>query len=112
MKNIIAIFGLLLVFTFVSTNLLRAEDTNISEVNIKTSATCDMCKTKIEKYVNKMEGIQKSDLNLDSKIIYVKFDKTKVTVEDIKNTIKDLGYNADEVKRDERAYKKLPKCCK
>jgi copper chaperone CopZ len=112
MKNIIAIFGLLLVFTFVSTNLLRAEDTNISEVNIKTTATCDMCKTKIEKYVNKMEGIQKSDLNLDSKIIYVKFDKTKVTVEDIKNTIKDLGYNADEVKRDERAYKKLPKCCK
>lgn len=112
MKNTIAIFGVLFAFLFLFAGNSFAEEKNISEVNIKTSATCDMCKSKIEKYVNKMEGILKSDLNLDSKVLYVKYDNTKVNTEDIKSKIKDLGYNADEVKRDEKAYKKLPKCCK
>lgn len=110
MKNLISIMGLLLVITFFTTSVF-AENKNLSEVNIKTSAVCETCKSKIEKYVNKMEGIEKSNLNLETKILYVQFDKSKVSVEDIKTKIRDLGYDADEVKRDERAYKKLPKCC-
>lgn len=112
MKNIIALFGLLFLFTYFTSSNLIAADNNQTEVKIKTSAVCESCKARIEKVVNKMDGVVSSDLNLESKILTVKYDKTKISVDEIRNKIKDTGYDADQVKKDERAYKKLPACCK
>ena len=33
-------------------------------------------------------------------------------IENIKTTIANLGYDAEDIEADESAYKKLPKCCK
>ena len=33
-------------------------------------------------------------------------------IENVKTAIANAGYDADDVKADEGAYKKLPKCCK
>jgi len=112
MKNIIAIFGLLFVFSFLASSNLIAANNNQVEVKIKTSAVCESCKARIEKVVNKLEGVVSSDLNLEDKVLTVNYDKTKINVDEIRNKIRDTGYNADEVKKDERAYKKLPACCK
>jgi copper chaperone CopZ len=112
MKNILAIFGLLFVFSFLASSHLTAAENNTVEVKIKTSAVCESCKARIEKVVNKMEGVVNSDLNLEDKVLTVNYDKTKINVDEIRNKIRDTGYNADEVKKDERAYKKLPGCCK
>lgn len=84
----------------------------IEKVEIKTSAICEHCKERIEGALDKMDGVKKSDLDLDTKIVKVEFDSEKISVDKIKTEITKTGYNADELKRDFKAYKKLPKCCK
>ncbi len=82
-----------------------------SEVKIKTSAQCDDCKGRIEKKVREMKGVSKADLDLDSKVLTVEYDATKTTPEKIRMVIASIGYDADDVKANEHAYKALPKCC-
>ncbi len=82
-----------------------------SEIKIKTSAQCDMCKETIEKAMAYEKGVKTSDLNVDTKICTVKYDATKTTPEKIKLAISKVGYDADEVKADQKAYAKLSPCC-
>ncbi|MBX3044620.1 MAG: heavy-metal-associated domain-containing protein [Candidatus Kapabacteria bacterium] len=83
-----------------------------STIEIKTSAICEHCKENIEKALNKVAGVEKSNLDLDTKVATVKYDSTRTNVDELRNAISKAGYNADDVKRDGRAYKRLPKCCK
>lgn len=98
---------LMLVFATV----IVAAQVKITESKIKTSAECEKCKARIEKAVNSMEGVQSSDLEVESKVITVKYDSSKISLDKIKGKISETGYNADEVISDKRAYKRLPKCC-
>ena len=83
-----------------------------SEIKIKTSAMCDMCKESIEKALAFEKGVKSSDLNVDTKVCTVKYDATKTTTDKIKIAISKAGYDADDVKADPKAYNKLSPCCK
>jgi copper chaperone CopZ len=98
---------------FIFLGILNAQEQNstIKEAKIKTTAECEMCKERIEKNVNKLEGIKSSNLDVPSKVFTVKYDEKEVDLDKIRNTISKLGYDADEVKANVKAYKKLPKCC-
>lgn len=82
-----------------------------STVKIKTSAECDMCKTRIEKEVGLMKGVKKAVLDLDTKVLTVEYNSKKTSPEKIRAAIAALGYDADEVKANNRATQKLPHCC-
>lgn len=116
MKNIIIIF-----IAFFAINLSaqieitktdEVAETGIRTAKFKTSAECGMCKKRIEKALGKVEGITYSKLNVPTKILKVKYDSDKLCEEDIRHAIAAVGYDADDVEADEKAYKKLPKCCK
>ena len=81
-------------------------------VKIKTSAICDMCKNRIELAVNNLEGVKKSLLNLDSKVIKVKYNTDKLSETDIRAAIADAGYDADDMPKNLEAFEVLPGCCK
>lgn len=81
-------------------------------VKIKTSAMCDMCKNRIELVVNNLDGVKKSLLSLDTKIIKVKYDADKLSETDIRAAIADAGYDADDMPANIEAYNVLPACCK
>jgi len=83
-----------------------------SEIKIKTSAQCGMCKETIEKAMAFEKGVKTSDLNVDTKVVTVKYDAAKTSPEKIKLAISKVGYDADEVKADPKAYSKLSPCCK
>lgn len=80
-------------------------------VNIKTSAICGMCKKKIEGAVKTVEGVEEAVLNMNSKQLKVKYNPEKTSPDQIRKVIADTGYHADDVKRNEDAYNKLPECC-
>ncbi len=108
--NLYAVISIIaFAFLILGANLF-AQD-NLKKAEIKTSAECDMCKDRIEKAVNKLEGIKSADLVVDTKVFKVSYDETKVTLKEIKEKIASVGYDADDVKKDPRAYKRLPKCC-
>ncbi len=112
MKRYFGIFLALILTVSLANISARAEETKFQTVKIQTSAVCDNCKTRIEKAVNKLDGIQKSDLDLETKIITISYEPAKVNVEKIKTLIAKTGYDADEMKADKKAYTKLPSCCK
>jgi copper chaperone CopZ len=84
----------------------------IQAIQIKTSAVCDMCKETLEKAMAFEKGVKDSNLDVDSKILTVKFDPKRTSPERIKKAITLTGYDADDMPADSAAYKKLDPCCK
>jgi copper chaperone CopZ len=108
-KTIIALLSLL--FIIAKTGVAQKTEKYI-EVKIKTSAVCDMCKTAIENSLVFSKGVKKADLNVETKIVTVVYNSDKTTVDAIKKTINNTGYDADDLPANEKKYKKLPACCK
>ena len=86
-------------------------DKNV-EIKIKTSAVCGMCKDRIEQGLAFEKGIKDVNLDVETKIATIKYNPSKTTPDEIRKAISKLGYDADDVLADEKAYEKLPKCCK
>jgi len=64
-----------------------------NEVNVKIGGmTCAMCVKAIEKALGDLNGVRSVVANLGSESAKIVFDPQKVTVEDIKRVIEDVGY--------------------
>ncbi len=105
-KLILSLIALILIFK------ANAQDATTAELKIKTSAICSMCKTTIEKYMAFEKGVKKSSLDVDSKMLTVSYNPQKTTPEKLRIAVSKSGYDADDVKADPKAYKKLDECCK
>ncbi|MGK7392255.1 MAG: heavy-metal-associated domain-containing protein [Candidatus Cyclobacteriaceae bacterium M2_1C_046] len=82
------------------------------ELNIKTSAVCEMCKVTLEKEMIFEKGVKKSNLDVESKILYVVYNPKKTDPETIRKRIALIGYDADSVKTTPEAIMKLDPCCR
>src|ERR1041385_2055417 len=115
MKTLKAIAILAVIFTFVSAKISaqtsETSSSGNSVVKIKTSAECDMCKERIEKQVSLMKGVKKADLDLATKVLTVEYKAKKTSPNKIRKVISDIGYDADDVKANNKANKNLPACC-
>jgi mercuric ion binding protein len=80
-------------------------------VEIKTNAECGMCKDRIEGELNYVKGVRFAELDVDSKVLTVKYNTNKIDSAAIKQKISKIGYSADEVPADPEAQKQLPVCC-
>lgn len=67
---------------------------NKAELKI-TGMSCAACSAKIEKKLNKIEGINKAAVNLATERASMEFDASKVRLSDIVKTIQLLGYEAE-----------------
>ncbi|MFT4412889.1 heavy metal translocating P-type ATPase [Fredinandcohnia humi] len=67
--------------------------TEKAEFNI-TGMTCAACATRIEKGINKMEGVTRASVNLALESATVEFNPSGVTVGDIIQKVEKLGYGA------------------
>jgi len=81
-------------------------------VMITTSAQCGMCKERIEKAMAYERGVVKSELDLSDKVLTVVYKTRKTGPDKIRKAVSQVGYDADDVKANERVYSKLPACCK
>lgn len=78
---------------------------------IKTNAECGQCKERMEGKLNYMKGISFAELDYETRELTVKFRTDKITLDEIRKIISELGYDADEVKANPEAQAKLPMCC-
>ena len=78
---------------------------------IITSAICGDCKARIEEKLNFTKGIIYAEQNLQTKELVVKYKPNKISKEEILKLISLVGYAADDVPADKKAYEELPKCC-
>jgi len=104
MKKFVMIFALVAI--------AYAANAQTGTVEIKTSAICGMCKSTIERALAFEKGVEKSNLDVKTKIVTVQYDAGKTNPDKIRQCIAKAGYNADDVKREEKSYAKLDDCCK
>ncbi|MFS0784384.1 heavy metal translocating P-type ATPase [Bacillus sp. 1P06AnD] len=57
-----------------------------------TGMTCAACSTRIEKGLNKMEGVDKANVNLALERTTISYDPSKLKPEDLQSKIEKLGY--------------------
>jgi mercuric ion binding protein len=85
----------------------------IQTVTISTpTVQCEMCKKRIEAFLDKEDGVSKSVVDFKRKQTKVTFYTDRTNIENIKTAIANVGYDADDVTANEETYQKLPKCCK
>lgn len=112
-KKIAQVFLLVLMGLFFSVELSAQEkESKYETVTIQTSAICDQCKTRLEKNISFEKGVKSVVLDEKTKELTITFKKEKNDKEKLKKAITKVGYDADEMPADEKAYNRLPDCCK
>ena len=103
--------ALLILMTTFSMNVALAQK-GMQTVEIKTSSVCGMCKTTIEKQMAFTKGVTSADLNVETSVLTVSFNRKKTSVEKIRKAINAVGYDADDSPATPEAYDNLHGCCK
>lgn len=80
-------------------------------LQIQTSAQCGDCKERIEGALNQSKGVVYAELNLETKVVEVKFKPAKTNKETLQMVLVNTGYQADDKKANPEALKALPLCC-
>ncbi len=76
-------------------------ENNIKQTSYKiTGMTCAACSARIEKVINKMEGVEEANVNLALEKSVIKYDPDKVTEEDFEKKIEALGYGVVKEKKE------------
>lgn len=81
------------------------------EAIFKTTAECGDCKERIEGKLNYTKGVVFADLDYKTQMLTVKYKKEKISLDEIKKIVSELGYDIDDVKANPEAQKALPLCC-
>ena len=77
----------------------------------KVYGSCGMCENRIEKAANSVNGVSSAEWDKSSKIITVKFDASKTSLDSIHNAIAAVGHDTEKAKAKDDVYNELPKCC-
>lgn len=98
-------------------NTVIAQKSNQKAV-IKTTLHCDHCREcetcglKFKTEMLKITGVKMYELDDKAMTFTVYYNPKKTDLQAIKVAISKLGYDADEVKADAKAYESLDGCCK
>lgn len=107
-KAIVSLFALT-GFAYSASTQVKASLT----AKIKTPTVgCEDCKTRIETYLKRYDGVTYVMVNWRRKETTVKYLTDRINIEEIKTAIANTGYDADDVPANEDSYKRLPKTCK
>jgi periplasmic mercuric ion binding protein len=83
-----------------------------SDLKMKSSVVCGQCKDRVEAGLAYEKGVKEVTVDLEKKEVTVKYNPGKTSPAEIRTALSKLGYDADDVKADPKAYQKLPACCK
>lgn len=80
---------------------------------IKTpDAACEPCKERIEKYVGRQYGVTAVKVDIKKRTTTVNWITDRTNIEEIKTSIANAGFDADDVTAEITTYNRLPSCCK
>lgn len=86
----------------------------VGKAVIKTpTILCEKCQERVEFFLTKSTpGVTSVAVNIRKKTTTVTWLNDRTTLENIKTTIANLGFDADDIEAEEYAFKRLPKECK
>jgi periplasmic mercuric ion binding protein len=94
-----------------TTNSTVTEVVNgVTTSTFKVWGNCEMCKETIEGSL-KVTGVSKADWNVDTKMMTVSYDSSRISLDQIQKNIAGVGYDTEKYKGDDKAYHELAECC-
>ncbi len=104
------ILSIIAAFIFISGS--HAQVKPVQKAVIQTpNLQCELCKDRIEKRLFKEPGISAIKADYRRHTVAVTFISDRTNIENIKTSLANLGYDADDVTADD-AYKSVPKTCR
>ena len=110
MKKIATII-LITVFALGSNKSIAQKVKKVETIIIKTSSQCGTCKAAIEKAMAFEKGVTSSKLDIETAELTVNYKPKKTNPSKIRLAISEVGYDADDIKANKKAYDNLPSCC-
>ncbi|MFT6715385.1 MAG: mercuric ion binding protein [Saprospiraceae bacterium] len=80
--------------------------------NFQVYGNCMMCEETIEGSLKEVDGIILGDWDKKTKQIAVTFDSTRISLNNIKSKIAEVGYDTENFRAEDDVYDGLHKCCK
>ena len=102
------VLGLITLFLMTTAVVFAGEKTE--KFNVK--GNCGMCEKRIEKVANSVDGVSTADWDKESKMIKVKFNDAKTSVDVVHKAIAKVGHDTKKYKAKDEVYSELPGCCK
>lgn len=99
-------FALTAVIAMISSVVFAKEKTD----SFRVYGNCEMCKKRIEK-ATQADGVIKAIWNVDSKIMTVTYDDSRITNDDIQKKIAAVGHDTEKFTAPDDVYEGLPECC-
>ena len=89
----------------------NAQSDKLIKESFKVWGECGMCQEKIENTTNDLDGVKFGRWNIASKIITVKYDPSKISIEKIQKGIAGAGYDTEMYTAKDEDYNNLHFCC-
>lgn len=102
---------LILLMGAVTFSFAQAKKAQLSATINTPTLQCEQCKTIVENYLAREEGVIKYLADYKRKTVKVTYWSDRTTVENIRTAIANAGFDADNETANPESYKKLPKCC-
>lgn len=93
--------------TFTTYNSVAQNKPVRATINVP-GAQDEWCKNHIENYLKREYGLLSAVVNYHRHYVRVQYIPDRTNIENIKTAIANLGYDADEVTKNEESYEKLP----
>lgn len=81
-----------------------------STTTFKVFGVCEQCKRRIEEAL-KIRGVKKADWNIDTKMLSLIYDPSKISLDKVHSKIAAAGHDTYLKKANDAVYNALPKCC-
>lgn len=78
---------------------------------VKVYGNCGMCESRIEKAASDLNGVIVADWSRDTKMLRLKYDPEKVSVEEVEKAIAAVGHDTENHRASDAVYDDLPGCC-
>ncbi|MGZ2371506.1 efflux RND transporter periplasmic adaptor subunit [Ancylomarina sp. YFZ004] len=83
----------------------------MDEAKFFVNGACEMCKENIETAAAAVKGVAHAVWDKEAKELTMHYDAKKVNPEKVQKAITEKGYDAGDLRADDKVYAELPECC-
>lgn len=91
------VFICLIYLVVVSSVLAQSKTYRISKIKVY-NLNCPACAVGVEIALKKLKGVHRLEISLENEVITVQYNNKELSLDEILNTIKKTGYEAEEIK--------------
>ena len=100
-----------LLCSFLLISFISVAQTANKTETFKVYGNCGMCKKTIESSLKKKDGIVSKQWDVNSKMLTVTYDPSKITIQQIGKKVSDVGYDNQYTTATDAKYNALDGCC-